>query len=125
MRPNLAALMSARFVLQVNMVRSLVLHAKPWDAIIPAAEYRLVLAPLVLASLVPYVNMVLVLVLLAEKRGTALAPEISVDLTSFLLAVSVEPRSAYERSDLQRQRPESSQSTRSRDTIDADEGAGS
>jgi hypothetical protein len=48
------------------MVRSLVLDAKPRDAVLLAAVCRLDLTSLVLASLVRHVNMVLVLVFLAE-----------------------------------------------------------
>jgi hypothetical protein len=108
------------------MVLVLVLLAKKRSAVLLAAVYRLGLASLVLASLVHHVNMVLVLVLLAENRGTVFAPEISRDLTSFLLTVLlVEPRSAYERSDQQRHRPGSSQRVRLRNTVGAGEGAGS
>jgi hypothetical protein len=122
---DLASLVLASLANHVNMVLVLVLLAKKWDAILPAAECRPDLAPLVLASLAHHVSMVLVLVLLAETRGAVLAAEYSTDLASFLLAVSVEPRSAYERSDLQRQRPGSSQSAQSRNMIDAVKGAGS
>jgi hypothetical protein len=108
------------------MVIVLVLLAKLLVTVHLAAEISRDLASLVLASFALHINMVLVLVLLTEKRDAVLlAAEISVDLASLLLAVSVEPRSAYERPDLQRQRPGSSQSARSRNTIDADEGAGS
>jgi hypothetical protein len=59
---DLVALVSAHFVLQVDMVRSLVLDAKPSDAILPAAECRPDLAPFVLASLVPEIHVILILV---------------------------------------------------------------
>jgi hypothetical protein len=124
-RMELAALMLASLARHINMILVLVLLAKKRDAVLAAAEIRLALAPLVLASLVHHIDMVLVLVLLAEKRGIVLAPKISTGLASFLLAVPVEPRSAYERSEQQRHRPEDSQSARPRNTVGADEGAGS
>jgi hypothetical protein len=107
------------------MVLVLVLFAKPSITVLLAAVCRLALAPLVLASLARHINVVLVLVLLAEKRGIVLAPEISLGLASFLLAVPVEPRSAYERSDQQRQRSGDAQSAQSRNTVGAAEGADS
>jgi hypothetical protein len=61
-RQNLAALVSAHFVHHVGMVRSLVLHVKPSDAVLPAAECRPDLAPLVLASLILDIRMILILV---------------------------------------------------------------
>jgi hypothetical protein len=108
------------------MILVLVLFAKPSITVLLAAKCRLSLAPLVLAFLVHYINMVLVFVLLAEKRGIVLAAEYRLGLASFLLAGPlVEPRRAYERSDQQRHRPGSSQSVRSRSTVGADEGADS
>jgi hypothetical protein len=123
---ELASLVLASLVLHINMVLVLVLLAEQRGAVLLAAESRLELASLMLASLALDIYMVLVLVHLAEKRHVVLlAAEMRMDLASFLLAPLVEPRSAYERSDLQRQPPGSSQGAQSRHMVGVDEGAGS
>jgi hypothetical protein len=69
------------------MVLMLVLLAEQRDAIILAAEYRVDLAPLVLASLAHHINMILVLVFLTEQRSAiVLAAERRPDLASLVLA---------------------------------------